>query len=71
VKCGHHVRTPNSLHVQTRQTVASFVVLDYEKLKTGLVILNSFIHSSLFAQKFQYSTAKTKGTELDEKVVKP
>jgi len=32
--------------------------------------IHSFIHSSLFAQKFQYNTTKSKRTELDEKVVK-
>jgi len=30
----------------------------------------SFNHLSLFAQKFQYNTTKSKRTELDEKVVK-
>jgi len=30
----------------------------------------SFIHLSLFAEKFQYNTTKSKRTELDEKVVK-
>jgi len=33
------------------------------------VAIGSFIHSSLFAQKFQYNNTEQK-TELDEKVVK-